>query len=100
MARTKATGNLKIEGEDKYKTDLACDEGSYQYQKMLFGLMNDPVTFQRALEVILSALIWKKCVVYLEYIVIFSMNVDDHIRDVDEVVTTVKRAGINLNLSR
>lgn len=37
---------------------------------------------------------------YLDDVVIFSKNVDDHIRAVDEVMTVIKRAERTLNLSK
>lgn len=65
---------------------------------MPFGIKNSLETLQRALDVILSALKWEKCIVYLEDFVIFSKNADEHIRDVDDVMIAMKRAGIALNI--
>ena len=75
-------------------------EGLYEFIRMPFGLTNAPACFQRALDVILAKYRWKTCLVYLDDIVIFSNNIDDHIRHVDEVLTTLGKAGISLRLRK
>ena len=67
---------------------------------MPFGLTNAPATFQRALDTILSPFKWKTCLVYIDDIVIFSNTVEEHIRHVDEVFTTLRQAGVTLKISK
>ena len=40
----------------------------------------------------------KTCLVYLDDVIIFSKNVDEHIQHVDEVLTILRNAGISLKL--
>jgi Reverse transcriptase (RNA-dependent DNA polymerase) len=41
---------------------------------MPFGLQNAPATYQRAIDIILSGLKWRTCLVYLDDIIIYSAS--------------------------
>lgn len=70
--------------------------GTYRYSRMPFGLRNAPVTFQRALEIILSEVRWRTSLVYLDDIVVFSKNTEYHIGLVDHILRLLSNAGVNL----
>lgn len=91
---------LKIAEADREKTAFVCHAGTFQYRRMPFGLTNAPATFQRALDVILSAFTWKTCIVYLDDVVIFSKDIEAHIRDVDKILTIMESAGLTLNIAK
>lgn len=65
-----------------------------------FGLTNAPACFQRALDIILTKYKWKTCLVYLDDVIIFSKSVDDHIRHVDEILSTLADAGVTLKINK
>ena len=67
---------------------------------MPFGLRNAPATFQRSLDLILSGVRFKTCLVYLDDVLIFSRQQEDHIKHVDEVLTLLENAGISLKLRK
>jgi len=67
---------------------------------MPFGLTNAPATFQRALDIILSGLKWQICLVYLDDVIIFSANAEQHVKDVDTVLHRLREAGVTLNLQK
>ena len=90
---------VAIDEKDRAKTSFVCHSGQYQYVRMPFGLTNAPATFQRALDTILSPFKWKTCLVYIDDKVIFSNNVEEHIRHVNEVFTTLRQAGVTLTVS-
>jgi hypothetical protein len=62
---------------------------------VLFGILNAPTTFQRAIEVILSGLRWRTFLVYLDDIIIYSTSREDHYRHVDQVLTTLRKTGLH-----
>jgi len=67
---------------------------------MPFGLTNAPATFQRARDIILSGLKWQLCLVYLDDVIIFSASAEQHVKDVDVVLTHLREAGVTLNLEK
>jgi RNase H-like domain found in reverse transcriptase/Reverse transcriptase (RNA-dependent DNA polymerase) len=67
---------------------------------MAFGLVNPPTTFQRSMDVLQISLLWKKAIVYLDDIIIYSNTVSDHMQDVEEVLIMLQEAGVSLNLPK
>jgi len=91
---------MKIRPQDRHKTAFVCHAGTFQCTRMPFGLTNAPACFQRALDLILTKYKWKTCLVYLDDVIIFSNNVDDHIKHVDEILQTLADAGITLKINK
>ena len=67
---------------------------------MPFGLRNDPATFQRALDIILSGVRWQICVVYLDDVIVFSCTVEQHVKHLDTVLSLLRSAVISLKLKK
>jgi hypothetical protein len=67
---------------------------------MPFGLVNAPATFQRAMDIFLSRVLWQSSIVYLDDIIVFFTSTETHIHGVDEVLTILKAAGVSLNLKK
>jgi len=81
---------------DQEKTAFTTHCGIYHWLSMPFGL----TTFQRALDIILSGLKWQLCLVYLDDVIIFSATPEQHVKDVDAVLTRLREAGVTLNLEK
>lgn len=91
---------MPIPEEDRDKTAFSCHSGLYRFNRMLFGLTNAPATFQRAMDILLSPFRWKSCLVYLDDIIIFSRNWDDHVEHVDAILSVLQRPGVKLKLRK
>ena len=85
---------------DKPKTAFTTHCGTYQFTRMPFGLSNAPATFQRALDVILRSVRWSTAIVYLDDVIVFSSSHEQHLLDVDRVLTLLGRAGVSLKFSK
>jgi len=85
---------------DREKTAFTTHAGIYHWLSMPFGLTNAPATFQRALDHILSGFKWQLCLVYLDDVIIFSASAEQHVKDVDVVLTRLREAGVTLNLEK
>jgi len=86
--------------DDQEKTEFTTHCGVYHWLSMPFGLTNAPATFQRALDIILSGLKWQICLVYLDDVIIFSENAEQHFKDVDTVLNRLRESGVTLNLEK
>ena len=69
---------IAIAKEDQWKTAFRTRYGHFEYCVMPFGLTNSPATFQAYINKALSGLVDVICVVYLDDILIYSENLEDH----------------------
>ena len=74
--------------------------GFYECIRMLFGLTNAPMTFQRLMESCLSGLHLNYCIIYLDDIIIFSKTPEDHIEQLRKVFKKIDEAGLCLKPSK
>ena len=70
--------------------------GHYEFTVMPFGLCNAPATFQRLMENILAGLSCDKCLVYLDDILVIGQSLEEHLSNLREVFTRLRRAGLRL----
>ena len=66
---------------------------------MPFGSQNELATFQRLTDRVLHGLTWKKCLVYVDDVLIFSKTFEQHLIDLDEVLSRFVFAGLKLKPS-
>lgn len=85
-----------IKEEDKQKTAFACGPGLYEFNVVPFGLCNAPATFQRMINKVLSGLLWRVCLAYLDDIVIFSKTMATHLQDLESVFSALDVANLRL----
>jgi hypothetical protein len=69
---------IKIRNGDIPKTDFVTRYGQYEYTIMSFGLTNAPATFSRLMNSIFMEYLDKFVVVYLDDILIYSKNEEEH----------------------
>ena len=77
---------LRIWEGDEWKTAFRTRYGHFEYYVMPFGLSNAPATFQAYINHALVGLVDVTCVVYLDDILIYSENPEDHTKAVREVL--------------
>jgi hypothetical protein len=91
---------IPVAAEDRHKTAFVVWGQLLQWKVLPFGLTNAPPTFQRFMDVLLSGLNWKCCVVYLDDIVIFSRSFEQHLKDLSAVLDRVREAGVVLKTAK
>ena len=91
---------VPVAPEDRDKTTFTTFMGTFRHKRMPFGLRNAPATFQRALDMILSGVRWQTCLVYLDDVIVFSRNVQEHLSHVNEILTLLRNAGVTLKLKK
>jgi hypothetical protein len=88
---------LDMAPDDIEKTAFRTHRGLAQFKRMPFGLRNGPSIFQRIMQGILSPYLWLFCLVYIDDIVVYSRNYEEHINHLDQVLGAIEKAGITLS---
>lgn len=81
---------------DREKTAFSVNGEKYEFTRLPFGLRNAARIFQRAIDNILREQIGKTCNVYVDDIIIFSEDKNDHVKHVDWVLKTISDANEGL----
>ncbi|KAE8216955.1 hypothetical protein CF319_g8841, partial [Tilletia indica] len=83
---------LRIAHDEEWKTAFRTRFGSFEYLVMPFGLCNAPSSFQRFMNDIFRDLQGVIVVIYLDDILIFSKNREDHTKHVQQVLERLRSA--------
>jgi hypothetical protein len=92
--------NVRVAEGDEWKTAFRTRHGSFEFLVMPLGLCNAPSTFQRFMNEIFADLVDVTVVVYLDDILIFSDNEEDHVRHVREVLRRLREQNLFGKLSK
>ena len=68
-----------MDEESVDKTTFITREGAFWFRVMPFGLTEAPATFQRLMDLVMSGLNLEVCLVYLDDIIVFSVDVPSHL---------------------
>ena len=74
--------------------------GFYECVRMPFGLTNAPATFQRLMESCLGELHLNWCIIYLDDVIIFSEDPEEHLTRLEGVFKKLRTAGLKLKPSK
>ena len=91
---------IRIREGDEWKTAFRTRYGHFEYTVMPFGLTNAPATFQAYINKALSDMLDLCVVVYLDDILIYSMNEEDHERNVRMVLDRLRAYNLYCKLSK
>ena len=82
--------NIRIKDGDEWKAAFRTRQGLFEPSVMGFGLTNAPATFQNMMNEIFKDLIDVFVIIYLDDILIFSDNKEDHVKHVQEVLKRLR----------
>ncbi|CRL31343.1 RNA-directed DNA polymerase (reverse transcriptase) [Penicillium camemberti] len=74
--------------------------GSFKYKVTPFGLTNGPATFQRFMNDVLRECLDEYAVAFVDDILIYSETLEDHQRQVREVLSRLQKAGLQVALPK
>ena len=91
---------IRMDKDSCKYTAFATSTGLYEYRVMAMGLTNSCATFQRILNKVLEGYLEDFCLVYLDDILIYSENLEDHEKHVKLVIERLKKNGLKVKLSK
>ena len=91
---------VKMDKDSMPYTAFASQWGFYEYVVMPMGLTNACATFQRLMNMVLDGYIGDFCLVYLDDIIIYSENEEDHLKHVQQVVERLRKHNLKIKLSK
>ena len=91
---------IEVDPKDIPKTAFNVENGHYEFVRMPFGLKNAPATFQRVMDNVLREHIGKRCLVYMDDIIIYSTSLQEHIEYLDKILTSLETYNFKLQLDK
>ena len=88
---------VELTTESQEKTAFSTKNGQYCFNRMPFGIAAAPATFQKLMNIVLGKALWNTAIVYLDDILIFSKNKEEHIIRINDILEKIKNAGLKLN---
>ncbi len=91
---------VHIQEGDEWKNDFWTCYGHFEYVVMLFGLINAPTIFQHLTNNVLYEYLDDFMVFYIDDVLIFSKNMEEHEQDVWLVLDKLGKVGFYVKLER
>jgi hypothetical protein len=91
---------IPVHEDDIEKTVFVTWHGTFEFTVMPFSLTNAPASFQRDMDIVLSALNWVSTLVYINDIIIFSVSFNNHLQHLQEVFDQLSSANMFMKLSK
>ena len=85
---------VRLSEDAKPKTAFATHSGLFQFAVMPFGLCNAPATFERLMSQVMRGLHWKRCLVYIDDILVFGNDFESALHSLELVLTRVAEYGL------
>ena len=67
---------------------------------MPFGLCNAPGVFQRIMNTVLSPVLWRLAMVYIDDVIVFSKTEEEHVEALEEVMSLLVSKGLTIRLKK
>ncbi len=84
----------------KDKTTFTCFLGIFRFKYMPFGVRNGPMVFQRLMERVLAGILYKKCFVYLDDVLLVGITFEEHLQILRQVFERIRQAGLKVKLRK
>ena len=91
---------VRLSEDAKPKTAFATHSGLFQFAVMPFGLCNAPATFERLMSQVMRGLHWKRCLVYIDDILVFENDFESALHSLELVLTRVAEYGLQLKSTK
>ena len=90
----------KVKEEDQEKLAFTYRNTKYQYARVPFGLSSSPSFFARVINDTLYDILGDSCLAYLDDLVLFNTNKEQHLQTIKQVLERLSNAGIKLKINK
>ena len=97
---TSSYHQMPIAQENREKTAFTNVGGHFQYERMAFGLVNAPATFQRTMGSLFAEIKGEEFFIYLDDTIIFSRDLAVHRRRLRNVLEKLQGANLRVNTQK
>ena len=97
---TSSFHQVPIKEEDIPKTAFCTKYGLYEYLTMPMGMSNSPAVLQRLMGLVLNQLQWHSCLIYLDDVLIYGSDFQEHMQRLNEVLSRIRDAGLKLKAEK
>ncbi|CAH1247195.1 RTL1 [Branchiostoma lanceolatum] len=87
---------IEMDEADREKTAFTCPYGLFEFNRTPFGLSGSPGTMQRLMQRCLGDQNLEILLIYLDDIIVFSKDVDEHLARLDVVLSRLGQYGLKL----
>ena len=91
---------VAMDENDIEKTAFVTPFGLFEYTRMPFGLCNSSATFQRLMQRCLGDQALESLLVYLDDIIIFASNFDEHLQRLETVLSRLQHYGLKIKAQK
>ena len=91
--------NIALDNDSKAKTAFVTPFGKYEFNAVPFGLAHAPAYFQQLISIVLQDCS-EFVMVYLDNIIIFSRNEQEHLKHIEIIFKKLKEARLKLKESK
>ena len=91
---------VPMDSTSQENTAFSTYAGLYEFNKMPFGLVNAPATFQWLMEIALAGLTQDCCLTYLDDVLVIGKSIEEHNQNLVKVFDHLRDAGLRLKPSK
>lgn len=88
---------MELEKNSRPCTAFSTENGHYQMKQLPMGLKISPSTFSRMMSVAMSGLTYSRCFVYLDDLIVFGRNLEDHNKNLMEVFERFREVNLKIH---
>ena len=85
---------MKLDDESAKLVTINTHQGLYEFTRLPFGVASAPAVFQRAMDTVLQGI--PHCICYLDDILVTGRSDKEHLRNLEEVLSRLRKYGIRL----
>ena len=91
---------IPLDPETAHKSAFCTHSGVYEFKRLSFGMMNSPSAFCMVMNEVLRGMTFNSAVVYVDDILVYSKDFDQHLSHLQEVFNRLQQAGLRLKPSK